>query len=72
MTHYAYHVGQIVMLAKHFKSGDWKTLSVPKNKSAEFNQFLAEKQAAGEIAENRYEAGREFLETKTDVEISDK
>ena len=47
MTHYAYHVGQIVLLAKHFKSADWKTLSVPKNRSAEFNQFLADKQAAG-------------------------
>ena len=47
MTHYAYHIGQIVLLAKHLKSADWKTLSVPKNKSAEFNQFLAEKQAAG-------------------------
>lgn len=43
MTHYAYHVGQIVLLAKHFRSADWKTLSVPKNKSAEFNKFLAER-----------------------------
>ncbi|HYV25783.1 MAG TPA: DUF1572 family protein [Pyrinomonadaceae bacterium] len=37
MAHYAYHVGQIVYLAKHFKSSDWQTLSVPKNRSAEFN-----------------------------------
>src|SRR5438067_3641178 len=37
MAHYAYHVGQIVYLAKHFKSSEWKSLSVPKNKSAEFN-----------------------------------
>src|SRR5262249_28765601 len=43
LTHYSYHVGQIVLLAKHFKSADWKTLSVPKNRSTEFNQFLAEK-----------------------------
>ena len=56
MTHYAYHVGQIVLLAKHFKSADWKTLSVPKNRSVEFNQFLAEKQAAGETKTNRLEA----------------
>jgi len=40
MAHYAYHVGQIVYLAKHFKSSDWKSLSVPKNKSAEFNARL--------------------------------
>ena len=37
LTHYAYHVGQVVYLAKHFKLSDWQTLSVPKNKSAEFN-----------------------------------
>jgi hypothetical protein len=43
VAHYAYHVGQIVYLAKHFKSRDWQTLSVPKNKSAEFNKYLAEK-----------------------------
>lgn len=42
LTHYAYHVGQIVLLAKHFKSADWKTLSVPKNRSADFNKYLAE------------------------------
>ncbi|PYS22383.1 MAG: hypothetical protein DMF72_13790 [Acidobacteria bacterium] len=35
LTHYAYHTGQIVYLAKHFKSSDWQSLSVPKNKSAE-------------------------------------
>jgi len=52
LTHYAYHAGQIVLLARHFRSYEWKTLSVPKNKSAEFNQFLAEKQAAGEIRTN--------------------
>jgi len=37
LAHYAYHVGQIVYLAKHFKSSDWQSLTVPRNKSAEFN-----------------------------------
>lgn len=37
LTHYAYHVGQIVFLAKHFRSRDWSSLSIPRNKSAEFN-----------------------------------
>ena len=37
MTHYAYHVGQIVFLAKHFRSAQWNSLSIPRNKSAEFN-----------------------------------
>ena len=34
-AHYAYHVGQIVFLAKHIQSTDWKSLSIPKNKSTE-------------------------------------
>jgi uncharacterized damage-inducible protein DinB len=38
IAHYAYHVGQIVFLAKHFKASSWKSLSVPRNKSAEFNR----------------------------------
>lgn len=37
LTHYAYHVGQIVFLAKHFRSREWSSLSIPRNKSAEFN-----------------------------------
>ena len=40
LAHYAYHTGQIVYLAKHFKSSAWQSLSVPKNKSAEFNAQL--------------------------------
>jgi Protein of unknown function (DUF1572) len=40
VAHYAYHVGQIVYLAKHFRSSEWKSLSVPKNKSAEVNARL--------------------------------
>jgi len=39
--HYSYHSGQIVFLAKHFRSEQWKTLSVPKGKSADFNQRVA-------------------------------
>jgi hypothetical protein len=60
LTHYSYHIGQIVFLAKHFRSADWKTLSVPKNKSAQFNQYLADKQAAGEAGTNRIESSMEF------------
>src|SRR5947208_10308908 len=36
-THTAYHVGQITYLGKHIRKADWKTLSIPKGKSAEFN-----------------------------------
>ena len=62
LTHYAYHVGQIVLLAKHFKSTEWKTLSVPKNRSADFNKYLAERQAEGVAKGDRMEAPLEFLE----------
>ncbi|MGB7621981.1 MAG: DUF1572 family protein [Terriglobia bacterium] len=41
LIHYAYHVGQIVFLAKHFAAGQWQSLSIPRGKSEEFN---AEKQ----------------------------
>jgi hypothetical protein len=44
IAHYAYHCGQIVLLAKHFKGSQWKSLSVPRNKSAEFHhRILAKK-----------------------------
>ena len=43
LTHYGYHIGQIVYLAKHIKSSEWKTLSIPKNRSEEFNQKMKEK-----------------------------
>jgi uncharacterized damage-inducible protein DinB len=62
LTHYPYHIGQIVFLAKHFRSGEWKTLSVPRNRSAEFNKFLAERQADGNERLDHLEAPREFAE----------
>jgi hypothetical protein len=43
LAHYAYHTGQIVFLAKHFRSSEWKTLSVPRGKSEEFNAQMAVK-----------------------------
>jgi len=38
--HYAMHCGQIVLLAKHFASDHWTSLSVPRNRSAEFNRAV--------------------------------
>ncbi len=32
LSHTAYHVGQIVLLAKHIKKSEWRTLSIPKKK----------------------------------------
>jgi hypothetical protein len=36
IAHYAYHTGQIVFLAKHIRSGKWKSLSIPRGKSEDF------------------------------------
>jgi uncharacterized damage-inducible protein DinB len=38
LSHYGHHTGQIVFLAKHLKSSDWKTLSIARGHSEEFNR----------------------------------
>jgi uncharacterized protein DUF1572 len=43
IAHYAQHIGQIVFLAKHLRSKEWKTLSIPRGKSEEFNSKMAPK-----------------------------
>ena len=37
VAHYAYHVGQIVYLGKHFRAQEWKSLSVPRGQSEKYN-----------------------------------
>ncbi|HZP63309.1 MAG TPA: DUF1572 family protein [Terriglobales bacterium] len=37
LAHYSAHIGQMVFLAKHLRSTEWKTLSIPRGKSEEFN-----------------------------------
>jgi hypothetical protein len=64
LTHYSYHIGQIVFLAKHLKSSEWKTLSVPRHRSAEFNQHLADQQAKGIEKTNRIDAAMDFAASK--------
>lgn len=41
VAHYAYHVGQIVILAKHLGKDNWTSLTIPRNRSAEFNLRVA-------------------------------
>jgi hypothetical protein len=38
LTHYAYHVGQVVYIGRLIKGSKWKYLSIPKGKSDDFNQ----------------------------------
>ncbi|HWJ22089.1 MAG TPA: DUF1572 family protein [Gemmatimonadaceae bacterium] len=40
IAHYAYHVGQIVYVAKMLRAGDWKTLSIARRASRRFNEEL--------------------------------
>jgi hypothetical protein len=37
LCHYSYHIGQIVFYAKMLKKSDWESLSIPKNKSKDYN-----------------------------------
>jgi Protein of unknown function (DUF1572) len=46
LAHYPHHVGQIVLLAKHFACDRWESLSVPRNQSAEFNRRIATGEAS--------------------------
>jgi Protein of unknown function (DUF1572) len=47
LAHYPYHCGQIIFLAKHLVNQNWRSLSVPRRQSAEFNR----KVAAGEVSQ---------------------
>jgi Protein of unknown function (DUF1572) len=47
VAHYAGHVYQILFLGKHLKGTDWKTLSVPRGQSEEFNRKMLERLKAG-------------------------
>jgi len=46
LAHYPYHIGQIVFYAKQLKNSAWNSLSIPKNKSGNYNaeKFAKEKE----------------------------
>jgi len=46
LAHYPYHIGQIVFYAKQLKNSEWNSLSIPKNKSGNYNaeKFAKEKE----------------------------
>lgn len=45
LAHYPYHIGQIVFIAKMLKNTHWQSLSIPRNKSQQYNagKFSQEK-----------------------------
>jgi Protein of unknown function (DUF1572) len=67
LAHYPYHIGQIVFLAKHFRSSEWRSLSIPKNKSAEFNKYLEKKEAAAASTEHRFDTAAFSEDSKKNV-----
>ncbi|HKO14356.1 MAG TPA: DUF1572 domain-containing protein [Acidobacteriaceae bacterium] len=46
LAHYPHHVGQIVLLAKHFAGGKWQSLSIPRRASADYNHRVLSGQAS--------------------------
>jgi len=46
LAHYAYHVGQIVYVAKHFAGANWTALTIPRGKCEEFTSRLASGKAS--------------------------
>jgi len=46
LCHYSYHVGQIVLLAKQQRKGDWISLSVPRGKSVDFTRRVLNREAS--------------------------
>jgi len=46
LAHYCSHIGQIIFLAKHLQGGNWRTLSIPRNRSADFNRRVAAGEAS--------------------------
>jgi hypothetical protein len=61
LMHYADHIGQIIFLSKHLRSADWKSLSIPRNRSDEFNAYLNEKAGAAHT-EGRLDEGLKFAQ----------
>jgi hypothetical protein len=47
LAHYAQHIGQIVFLAKHLRSSQWQTLSIPRGKSENYKTASPKSHAQG-------------------------
>ena len=63
LMHNAYHIGQIVFLAKHFRSAEWTSLSIPRNRSADFNAYLTSQPPADADREKQFDAAAGFAKS---------
>ena len=59
LMHYANHIGQIIFLAKHFRSAEWTSLSIPRNRSDDFNRYLD--QEPGESKQHPLDQAAKFI-----------
>lgn len=46
VAHYSCHIGQIILLAKHFQAENWQSLSIPRNRSEQFNRAVERGEAS--------------------------
>jgi hypothetical protein len=63
LMHYAYHIGQIVFLAKHFRSAERTSLSIPRNRSADFNVYLGAQPGGVADREKQFDAAAGFAQS---------
>jgi Protein of unknown function (DUF1572) len=49
VAHYALHTGQIIFLAKHLRSTEWKTLSIARGKSEDYKAAPPKAYKAGRL-----------------------
>jgi hypothetical protein len=49
IAHYAQHIGQMVFLAKHLRSSDWKTLSIPRGRSEDYKKVVPKPHEPGPV-----------------------
>jgi hypothetical protein len=68
LMHYANHIGQIIFLAKHFRSAEWKSLSIPRNKSVEFNKYL-ERGPIEAAKDHRFDQASKFVDDSASPEV---
>ena len=62
LSHFAYHVGQIVFIAKSFRGDEWKSLSIPRGGSEAYNRapiFDRPSSHAGAVRSRVESGGRE-------------
>ncbi|HEV2279852.1 MAG TPA: DUF1572 domain-containing protein [Acidobacteriaceae bacterium] len=46
VAHYSLHIGQIILLAKHFAGDRWQSLTIPRRASADYNRRVLSGEAS--------------------------